>query len=160
MTFKYIVWNTMNKEFIDYCDVCLLPNGTVLAGDLNYDEESGMLADVTDHVNILFYSGVNDIDNKEIYDKAIIEFEDEVLLNINDSESASSIINRAVVNVDLVGGKERIYLSDFRINHTDVSTEDFESGASSNYIVSLLEHSKVKGYVYEYNELLKSIKGI
>lgn len=55
MTFKYIVWNTTNKEFIDYCDVCLLPNGTVLAGDLNYDEESGMIADVTDHVNILFY---------------------------------------------------------------------------------------------------------
>lgn len=39
MTFKYIVWNTMNKEFIDYCDVCLLPNGTVLAGDLNYEDE-------------------------------------------------------------------------------------------------------------------------
>lgn len=51
MTFKYIVWNTTNKEFIDYCDVCLLPNGTVLAGDLNYDEESGMITDVTDHVN-------------------------------------------------------------------------------------------------------------
>lgn len=39
MTFKYIVWNTTNKKFIDYCDVCLLPNGTVLARDLNYDEE-------------------------------------------------------------------------------------------------------------------------
>lgn len=160
MAFKYIVWDTMNKEFIDYCDVCLLPSGTVLAGDLNYDEESGMLADVTDHVKILFYSGINDVNNKEIYDKAIIEFEDEVLLNINDSESASSIINRAVVNVDLVGGKERIYLSDFRTKHTDVSTEDFESESSSNSIVSLLEHSKVKGNAYEYNELLKSIKGI
>lgn len=160
MVFKYIVWDTMNKEFIDYCDVCLLPSGTVLAGDLNYDEESGMLADVTDHVKILFYSGINDVNNKEIYDKAIIEFEDEVLLNINDSESASSIINRAVVNVDLVGGKERIYLSDFRTKHTDVSTEDFESESSSNSIVSLLEHSKVKGNAYEYNELLKSIKGI
>lgn len=160
MVFKYIVWDTMNKEFIDYCDVCLLPSGTVLAGDLNYDEESGMLADVTDHVKILFYSGINDVNNKEIYDKAIIEFEDEVFLNINDSESASSIINRAVVNVDLVGGKERIYLSDFRTKHTDVSTEDFESESSSNSIVSLLEHSKVKGNAYEYNELLKSIKGI
>lgn len=160
MAFKYIVWDTMNKEFIDYCDVCLLPSGTVLAGDLNYDEESGMLADVTDHVKILFYSGINDVNNKEIYDKAIIEFEDEVLLNINDSESASSIINRAVVNVDLVGGKERIYLSDFRTKYTDVSTEDFESESSSNSIVSLLEHSKVKGNAYEYNELLKSIKGI
>lgn len=160
MAFKYIVWDTMNKEFIDYCDVCLLPSGTVLAGDLNYDEESGMLADVTDHVKILFYSGINDVNNKEIYDKAIIEFEDEVLLNINDSESASSIINRTVVNVDLVGGKERIYLSDFRTKHTDVSTEDFESESSSNSIVSLLEHSKVKGNAYEYNELLKSIRRI
>lgn len=80
------------------------------------------------------------------------------LLNLK--ESASSIINRAVVNVDLIGGKERIYLSDFRIKYTDVSTEDFESESSSNSIVSLLEHSKVKGYVYEYNELLKSIRGI
>ena len=85
MTFKYIVWNTINKEFIDYC---------------------------------------------------------------------------AVVNVDLVGGKERIYLSDFRIKHTDVSTGDFESESSSNSIVSLLEHSKVKGNAYEYNELLKSIRRI
>lgn len=82
------------------------------------------------------------------------------MMKNNDSDSASSIINRAVVNVDLVGGKERIYLSDFRINHTDVSTEDFESESNSNSTVSLLEHSKVKGYVYEYNELLKSIKGV
>ena len=32
---------------IDDCDLAITSDGSILAGDLNYDEESGMLADVS-----------------------------------------------------------------------------------------------------------------
>lgn len=70
---KFRAWNKVREEMIDDCDLSITSDGSVLAGDLNYDVESGMLADVTDNVVIMMSTRLKDAFGNELFEGDIFE---------------------------------------------------------------------------------------
>ena len=69
---EFRVWDKVRKEMIEDCDVYITSDGSVLAGDLNYDVESGMVVDVTDNVEVMMSTGLKDAWGDKIYEGDII----------------------------------------------------------------------------------------
>lgn len=69
---EFRVWDKIRKEMIEDCDVYITSDGSVLAGDLNYDVESGMVVDITDNVEIMMSTGLKDVWGEKIYQGDII----------------------------------------------------------------------------------------
>lgn len=69
---EFRVWDKVRKEMIEDCDVYITSDGSVLAGDLNYDVESGMVVDVTDNVEVMMSTGLKDAWGDKIYERDII----------------------------------------------------------------------------------------
>ena len=114
---KFRAWNKVREEMINDCDLVITSNGSVLAGDLNYDVESGMLVDVTDSVVIMMSTGLKDKNSVEIYVGDIIRG----LYNTNIIGYDIVIIE---VKEDLLKGFE---LEQFDLNNTEVLGNIYEN---------------------------------
>ena len=114
---KFRAWNKVREEMIDDCDLAITSDGSILAGDLNYDEESGMLADVTDNVVIMMSTRLKDKNGVEIYVGDIIR-----------GSYNTNIIGYDIVTIevkeDLLKGFE---LDQFDLNNTEVLGNIYEN---------------------------------
>lgn len=151
--FKFRAWSKEREEMINECDLSITPDGSVLAGDLNYNEESGMLADVTDNVVITMSTGLKDKNGVEIYEGDIIEFEDESFCYPFDDEAIVETINRAQVIIDKVKG---IFLENFMVKDSTIAKEyKYYYDLPTSEKTIFFKECSVVGNVFEDENLLE-----